>query len=333
MLYTVSMVSEIEVKGKKYITSKAAAGETGYAQDYIGQLARAGNIEAERSGGLWYVDLDSVRAHKANAAENILKSPVTVTAPPKVESIVSFDGKDYVSSKRGAKITGYSQDYVTQLARSGKILSRQISNRWYVSKSELVAHKEHNDALLASVQSEAVGLKRERKEARPSFEDPVPTLNYFSDGQDLMPLFPEKVKKYTEEEIGSKENGSNQIHNIPIKVGNLGRNSIDGVQSQEGKKISMSQHVLDLDEILDEKTPEKSEKGMKFALAGAALTTLLVVAIGVGMFLPSNSKFTRSGDSNTPISVKTVRQSASAIAATIQNYAQNILGGGLQYRR
>ncbi|TAJ14374.1 hypothetical protein EPO56_02220 [Patescibacteria group bacterium] len=49
-------MDELTISGKKYISSKRAHETTGYAKDYIGQLARAGKIPATRVGRSWYVD-------------------------------------------------------------------------------------------------------------------------------------------------------------------------------------------------------------------------------------------------------------------------------------
>lgn len=49
-------MDELEIKGKKYISSRRAAELTGYAKDYIGQLVRAGKVPGTRVGRSWYVD-------------------------------------------------------------------------------------------------------------------------------------------------------------------------------------------------------------------------------------------------------------------------------------
>jgi hypothetical protein len=49
-------VDELEIQGKKYISSKRASELTGYAKDYVGQLARAGKVPGTRVGRAWYVD-------------------------------------------------------------------------------------------------------------------------------------------------------------------------------------------------------------------------------------------------------------------------------------
>ena len=48
----VSMAEEVVLEGREYISSKRASEITQYSQDYIGQLARGGVIDAKRVGGL-----------------------------------------------------------------------------------------------------------------------------------------------------------------------------------------------------------------------------------------------------------------------------------------
>ncbi len=56
-------MDELEIQGKKYISSKRAAEVTGYAKDYVGQLVRTQKVPAIRIGRSWYVDDALVRAH------------------------------------------------------------------------------------------------------------------------------------------------------------------------------------------------------------------------------------------------------------------------------
>jgi hypothetical protein len=154
------MATEIDLGGTIYISSKHAAEKTGYTQDYIGQLARGGQIEAKRVSGMWYILEESLRAYKEKADQFVPTPPEGFTRSPDSEVAVSFDGKDYISANRAAKITGYNQDYIGQLARSNLILSRQVGKRWYVDRESLLKHKEEKDALLAAVQVESVGLAK-----------------------------------------------------------------------------------------------------------------------------------------------------------------------------
>ena len=154
------MSDEVNLGGKTYISSKRAASSTGYAQDYIGQLARKGVIDARRIGGLWYIQLESLMNYKEKAQTYVPQPPKHENIEADPESLVFFDGKDYVSAAKAADITGYHPYYVGQLARGGKVISQQIGNRWYVDRAGILAHKEEKDDLLAAVQAESVGLSR-----------------------------------------------------------------------------------------------------------------------------------------------------------------------------
>jgi hypothetical protein len=187
-------MDELVLDGKAYVGSKRAAQECGYAQDYVGQLARKGFIDAKRVSGQWYVHLDSLRAYKEKA-ETFKPEPPKYNPDPNVESSINVEGQEFVSAARAAKLAEYNQDYIAQLARAGKIPSKQIGNRWYVEPNALMRHKHEKDAMLRAVQAESVGLKRpepqirnQRSEYSPTPKADVPLMTY---GQEEKPLFPE----------------------------------------------------------------------------------------------------------------------------------------------
>lgn len=60
----------------------------------------------------------------------------------RMEEALIFDGKNYISSKRAAEITGYAKDYVGQLCRGGKIDARRIGRNWFVAEDSILEHKE-----------------------------------------------------------------------------------------------------------------------------------------------------------------------------------------------
>ena len=227
MVYNSRMSQEIEIEGVSYVSSKRAAQISGYAQDYIGQLCRGGLIEAQRIGGLWYLRLESLYQYKQKADSYIPTAPRRDGASGS-ESLVSFDGKDYISAPRASEITGYHQDYVGQLAREGKVLSRQVGNRWYVERPGILAHKKEKDALLASVQVEAVGLSRAPRGsggnpetlANARYDGETPYFTYTNDERNLLPL---SNKKYSSaEESFSHHSGIVDLDleekKIPIRV-------------------------------------------------------------------------------------------------------------------
>lgn len=56
----------LEFKGKTYVKAATAARELGYTADYVGQLCRGDKIDAQLVGRSWYVDEESLRAHKSS---------------------------------------------------------------------------------------------------------------------------------------------------------------------------------------------------------------------------------------------------------------------------
>jgi len=57
-------MEEIVIDEKKYISSKQAAKETGYAKDYVGQLCREGRVQARLVGRSWYVLESAIYDHR-----------------------------------------------------------------------------------------------------------------------------------------------------------------------------------------------------------------------------------------------------------------------------
>lgn len=182
------MTDEITVDSEILISSKRASILSGYEQDYIGQLCRGGNIKARRVGGLWYVSADSLMKYKERSAEYKPEPPVRNGEMNTPDSLVSFEGKGHISTSRAAKITGYSPDYVGQMARGGVIPSRQVGNRWYVEHAGILKHKESKDALLGAVQVESVGLKTRETPAEGHDKAFSPSLyQYTKDNRELTP--------------------------------------------------------------------------------------------------------------------------------------------------
>ncbi len=153
-----------------YVSSSRAAMITGYNRDYIGQLCRMSTIECKRVAGEWRVYLPSILAHKKRFgivnipnSDNLNNVSGTVSVSElhgtKGEMADIIDDK-FIPSQLASKLTGYSQDYIGQLARSGAVKAKKVGRKWFVDENSLIEHKRRNDELLASVQAESVGVKR-----------------------------------------------------------------------------------------------------------------------------------------------------------------------------
>ena len=57
------------------------------------------------------------------------------------EGTLIFNGDLYISSERAGKLTGYTTDYIGQLARAGKIDARLIGRSWYVKQDAICKYK------------------------------------------------------------------------------------------------------------------------------------------------------------------------------------------------
>lgn len=64
------MQNDLFLNEKQLISASRASEETGYSSDYIGQLARSKKIPAKLVARTWFVDIESLRAHKSTQKEN-----------------------------------------------------------------------------------------------------------------------------------------------------------------------------------------------------------------------------------------------------------------------
>ncbi len=311
------MADEISFEGREYISSKRASQLSNYAQDYIGYLARKGFIDAKRVGGLWYVSLESLNGYKAKAESYKPDQPQNPqNASTDADAFISFDGKQYVSASHAARTTGYHQDYVGQLARSGKVLSRQIGNRWYVDREAVIAHKEEKDSLLGAVQARSVGI------TRPTAEEPIvaqeegsqPFFTYTSESKaDLMPNFRdgEPDRRQTIPTRGGYMNDGRQV---PIRV-------VAHAGSPE-LEISGYPHAQGA-----------SSSGFRHKAAITALALVIVLSLG---FITYRSGLIYTWVNSTIIGTKSETASIASVADILgrfAEYAEQLLNPGQTYTR
>jgi len=319
-------MDEVVLEGKTYIGSKKAALECGYTQDYVGQLCRGGQIDAKRVSGQWYIFLESLQGYKTKA-ETFKPEPPKYQPDPNVEATLNLDGKEYVSAARAAKITEYNQDYVGQLARAGKIPSRQIGNRWYVEHEALIAHKKEKDAMLRAVQAESVGLVRPQpvptsiKRQVSEYKHLQPLLVYKHEEQALFPQIAEegqlKAVKYDPADEGTPIGPTSKI---PIKV----LRTLNIPLAQESEKEQKERFNL---------IPQKSVSIPRKAIFGALLwpatvSIILVLAVGLGTYKRDTvySYMTGSAKLSQPASVR-------AASKGIGDMLEQILTKQLKYDR
>lgn len=272
------MSDEVVIGAKTYISSRRAAETTGYAQDYIGQLARTGQIDAQRVGGLWYISLESLESYKDTPKVAPPQSDAHPSNRSEPDSIVGLDGKTYISATRASALSGYNQDYVGQLARSGKILSRQVGNRWFVEQESILAHKEEKDSLLAAVQAESVQLYKPNTRF-----DAGELMTYHTENADLMP----NTRSFAEDTpLREEERATDSAVSVPIRV--VSRVDTQVVPTVSPLRIDDMHKIPSVQRAL---VPRKNYLPMRRTLAGAALTIVIVLSFGYAT-LRSQSAYT-----------------------------------------
>lgn len=316
--YTAYMSDQINLDGKEYTSSKRAAQLSGYTQDYVGQLARSAQIDAQRVNGLWYVFMDSLLGYKKTAEEYKPIPPMRKDDTQSTsDSIVTFEGRDYVSSSRASQLTGYHQDYVGQLARSGAILSRQVGSRWYVEREGLLAHKQEKDDLLAAVQAQAVGLAAtSARDARSSStsgltnDDPV-LLTYTSETDDLIPSLQERFAQPSDDLPAEDVEGGVVV---PIRV---------------IKQRETSEHKVAFKSVrAGSSMPRRS---IYYGTAAASLLTVVIVLTFGFTTLKMGSLYAAVG--STGISPATVIAKFIPVLNATGDYLENVFVPEIIYRR
>lgn len=324
------MSDELPVGDKTYVSSKRASEISGYAQDYIGQLARSGQIEATRTGGLWYVWMESLESYKNKSDEAKTVLPKDLKPQEKEsEILVSFDGKDYISANRAAKITGYNQDYVGQLARSGKILSRQVGNRWYVDRVGILAHKQEKDALLANVQAAAVGIPRAtpgESSYKALQEAPIemePLMTYNVERADLTPKIGAGMGELSDYGDTLRKAGEQDEYEIPEPT---------PVRITVRKPlISASQRPMPRTRPQESQGTKRSAGRLPFAVGLSILTIVIVLSVGFLGFTAS-SKFAASDNSTLGMTASAVQGSALSVFGSLMDNFENIVAPPLVYQ-
>ncbi len=66
-------MDELQISGKRFISSRRIARDNGYTADYIGQLIRGGKVTGQKVGRAWYVD--AVSFHKYLGQEGVPANP------------------------------------------------------------------------------------------------------------------------------------------------------------------------------------------------------------------------------------------------------------------
>lgn len=78
-------MDELEISGKRYISTRRAAREHGYHSDYMGQLIRGKKVAGQKVGRAWYIEEDSLNVYLGKAPA-VAAAAAEAPAPAAVEA-------------------------------------------------------------------------------------------------------------------------------------------------------------------------------------------------------------------------------------------------------
>lgn len=88
-----------------------------------------------------------------------------------MKNVIEIDGRTYISSRRAAEMFKYSNDYVGQLCRAGKVPARMIARTWYVDQLAFLEHKKGVDeSFRARCRNSVYKINKELKEHPPQIK-------------------------------------------------------------------------------------------------------------------------------------------------------------------
>jgi hypothetical protein len=313
---------EVQLGGKTFISVRRASEITGYTRDYLGQLARSGKVDAQRIGRSWYVTVDSLSSHQEKAQEYEPNPPEKLQDfGPDV--IVSLDGVEYISSKRASQISQYSQDYVTQMARAGKISSKSVGGRWFVAREQLLHHKKTSDEALAKVQVASVGLVRPALLPEKETKDSE-LLTYAADDSDLLPKMlaqkPTQPTPLIQRRLGEKSSfleGGNEFNNIDITATDTPKNSL--ATKLPVRVISRPQMV-----VIPTKNRNKVSTDVK-SLGILAPTAIVTCAVLSALLIASTIAAPKSASVASLGNLKNTSLT-SMVVETVQSFIDTVVG-------
>jgi len=215
-------MDELEISGKRYISTRLAGKEHKYHSDYIGQLIRGGKVVGQKVGRSWYVEAESLAAYlgqetSASApapkmkVERVVKQPRAKTpAPALVEMLVEpevseepEETEEEISTPPEDSEQEIEEPVLMTFPAPGKLMPRPLQMDMKHSSA-----KRHE---LKAAPAKKITQRETRIEERTEEEEHVrltlistPPLRYISDEKPA--AFPEireqeSATRHTEEEV------------------------------------------------------------------------------------------------------------------------------------
>jgi hypothetical protein len=136
-------MDELEISGRRFLSTRRAAKDHKYTSDYVGQLIRGGKVTGKKVGRSWYVDEQSLNAYlngeivpETLAQTSIAKSVIEKTSEPVVEVKKEVPTFQQVESRTSDQSIG-EKKFEPVIIKSKTIEEHHIPIRTKISEPEL----------------------------------------------------------------------------------------------------------------------------------------------------------------------------------------------------
>jgi hypothetical protein len=153
---------------------------------------------------------------------------------------INIEGRTLISARRAAEMAKYSNDYIGQLCRSGKVQARMIGRSWYVDQESLVEHQKKAEILSQARGYKNIGVAPTMTPAEPLLLKKVAPLKYYSDDRPLLPVL--KVKTIAASKISNASENTALVKPVIIKAGEVKR-PVKLASNQVISAVSNRRHV------------------------------------------------------------------------------------------
>jgi len=192
-------MDELEISGRRYLSTKRAAKEHKYHSDYIGQLIRGKKVVGQKVGRSWYVDAESLEQYLNNEKASAHAQPAPAVTVAKVKPLA-----EVVEEKVVEEVIAPAMVEEEEPAASAEVEQKEIevvdeSEIEEIEKPEIIEIKKEEPAKTA-IALHVVKEQVEEKTSEP-IEREEPNLRgglrYREDDAPLMPPLQKQMHAVT----------------------------------------------------------------------------------------------------------------------------------------
>lgn len=214
-------MEELQISGRRYISSRRVAKEHGYHTDYIGQLIRGGKIVGQKVGRAWYVDAESFDAYlgKEGAA---MPEPVAKTAAkqPIIEVVkeeivkpvveVLAEKEDEAIEEKEEEVEEVKEE-VEDAPETIEEAVNQVAEEAETKQEEAEKIEEEKVAEAAEDDAEPIAVHLQKEEV--SAPAARTGLRYYTDDAPLLPEIPNKknASRISADDESAAEMGETEV--------------------------------------------------------------------------------------------------------------------------